>query len=99
MNDVWAWLLGLDRLRFGQANVEFGFARPLPEWGWALVILAAIGAAWWSYRRLLGPAWWRGVLGAARALVLVLLAVLIAGPRLIKPNETLVFVVDLVRAR
>lgn len=88
MNGAAAWLLGLDRLRFGQPNVEFGFAHPLPEWGWALVVLAAVGVAWWSYRRLLGPAWWRAVLGGMRALVLILLAVLIAGPRLIKPNET-----------
>jgi hypothetical protein len=88
VNEVLAWLLGLERLRFGQPNVEFGFARPLPEWGWALVILGAAGAAWWSYRRLLGPTWWRAVLGVARALVLVVLAVLVAGPRLIKPNET-----------
>ncbi len=88
MNDAAAWLLGLEQLRFGEPNVEFGFAHPLPAWGWALVILLAIGAAWWSYRRLLGPVWWRGALGVARALVLVLLVVLIAGPRLIKPNET-----------
>jgi hypothetical protein len=88
VNDTFAWLLGLDRLRFGEPNVEFGFAHPPPAWGWSLVILAAIGAAWWSYRRLLGPVWWRSLLGVARALVLVLLAVLVAGPRLVKPNET-----------
>ncbi len=82
------WLLDLDALRFGQEGVEFGFARPMPAWAWALVIAGALVLAAFSYRRLEGRALWRGTLAFLRAALLIALAVLIAGPRLIKPNET-----------
>jgi hypothetical protein len=67
--------------------VQFGFARPLPAWGWLLVVAAAVLVAAWSYWRLPGRLWSRVALAGARALVLALLAVLIAGPQLVKPNE------------
>lgn len=82
------WLLDLDVLRFGQEGVEFGFARPLPAWSWVLLVLAALALAAMSYRRLEGRGVWRGVLAFLRGALLIALAVLIAGPRLIKPNET-----------
>lgn len=87
MNDALSWLLRLDSLRFGQAGVEFGFARPLPLWAWVLVALAAGALGWASYHRLGGGRAWRIVLGTIRALLLVLIAVIIAGPRLVKPND------------
>lgn len=87
MSGLWQWLLDLRNLQFGQEGVEFGFERGLPAWGWALVVLAAAGAAWWSYRRLDGSVRTRTALAAVRALLLILVAVLIAGPRLVKKNE------------
>jgi hypothetical protein len=88
MNRAIEWLLDLRTLRFGQDGVEFSFARPLPAWGWALVVLAAAAMSWWTYRRLEGRVSWRAALAGMRAALLVLLAVLLAGPRLVRPNET-----------
>lgn len=85
---IWEWLLGLESLRFGQEGVEFGFAHPLPGWGWFLVGVAALAMGLYSYRRLEGTGWVRATLGVVRALTLLLIVVLIAGPRLLKPNET-----------
>lgn len=87
MNSTWQWLLRLDQLRFGQEGVSFGFERPLPPWGWALVAIAALVLGWLSYRRLDGPRLGRALLAGLRALTLALIAFIIAGPRLIKPNE------------
>lgn len=88
VKEVWEWLLGLESLRFGQQDVEFGFARPLPGWGWFLVAVGAVMMAMYSYRRLEGTRWVRTVLAGVRSAVLILIVVLIAGPRLLKPNET-----------
>ncbi len=88
MNDLLQQLLGSPALRLGQPGVEFGFERPVPAWGWALIVLAAAGVAAMGYARLQGPSAGRLALAALRGLLVLLLAVLIAGPRLIKPNET-----------
>ncbi|MGE3109516.1 MAG: hypothetical protein AB7O77_14355 [Phycisphaerales bacterium] len=88
MNEFLRWALDLKSLSFGQDGVEFGFARPLATWGWALAVAGAGALAWWSYRRIEGPRAARAVLGVGRGLVLLLLVLLICGPRLIKPNET-----------
>ena len=64
------------------------FAHPLPSWGWFLVGVAAVLIALYSYRRLEGTRWIRTSLGLIRAAILVLLVLLITGPRLLKPNET-----------
>lgn len=88
MNDFARWFLGLETLRPGMEGVEFGFERPLPPWGWALVVLVAAFFAWRAYRKLDGAPAARTALGTLRAALIVLLALLIAGPRLIKPNET-----------
>ena len=61
------------------------FERPLPEWAWLLVVVAAFLVALWSYRRLQGATKrlsrvLRGFLVMLRACAIVLLAVLIAGP-------------------
>lgn len=88
MNDTLRWLLGIDALRLGQEGVELGFERPVPAWGWALIAFGAIIAALIAYRRLEGSALVRGGLGTLRALLILAMALLLAGPRLIKPNET-----------
>lgn len=84
---VWSWLIGSPLLRLGEAGVEFGFERPIPAWAWALVVLGAAAFGVFGYRRMEGAFWARATLGALRAAVLVALAVLICGPRLIKLNE------------
>lgn len=88
------WLTGIDlsadgaTLAPGQAGVEFAFEHPIPSWGWALVVLGAAALAIAAYRRLEGARWARIALGSLRALLLIVLAVLLAGPRLVKPNES-----------
>ncbi len=87
MSEFLQWLLRLDNLRFGQAGVEFDFARPMPLWGWTLIAAGAFLIGWISYTRLEGPRAARVVLGSLRGLALLGIALLISGPRLIKPNE------------
>jgi len=60
-------------------------ARPLPSWGWFLVVVAALLVGVWSYRRIAtgvtkSSRLMRGCLSLVRATTLVLVAVLIAGP-------------------
>lgn len=81
------WLLGLDRLDPSDPSVVFGWARPLPGFAWALLIAAAIGLAVVSYRGLSGSLVRRLLFGGARALLLIALMVLLAGPRLERANE------------
>lgn len=87
MSTVVDWLLGFRSLRPGDRGVQWGFEHALSPWVWVLIGLLAALAAWWSYRRMEGPRWARVSLGVARALLLVLLAVLAAGPKLVRPNE------------
>ena len=68
MNELLNTLLGLDDPGFGSSGVRLVFERPIPGWGWALVVLGAAGAGWWSYRRLGGRRATRVPLAASRAL-------------------------------
>ena len=88
MNDLLAFLLDLDRLSFGNEDVSLGFERPIPGWGWALVVAGALALAVWSYSRLIGPRYLRGLLAVARAGLLVLLVLLVTGPKLVQQTET-----------
>lgn len=80
-------LLGLDRLSLSDAGATLEFARPLPMWAWVFLAAAMLAAAIWSYARLSGPTWVRMSLACVRSLVLLLIAVMIAGPQLSKPQE------------
>lgn len=83
MNELLNWLFGLQgEVRFGAEGVEFGWARPIPAWAWALAAAGAAAAAGWSYSRIEAPVRARGVLATLRAFVLLLLIVMLAGPRL-----------------
>ena len=87
MTDFLTKLLDLDRVAWGDPNVVFSFERPLAPWGWVGVALVAILLAFWSYRRLIGPTFGRLSLASLRSMLLVLLVVLIAGPRLVQRDE------------
>lgn len=87
MNALLDRLLGLKRLSFAGEGVSFGFAHPVPAWAWVLIVLACVIAAFWSYRRLLGPKPARWSLASLRTLLLTLVVVLLLGPQLIKQNE------------
>lgn len=81
------WLLGLDRLDPSDPGVVFGWARPLPAFVWATVVVAAGALAVVSYRGLAGHAARRWLFGIARTVLLVALMVLLAGPQLERANE------------
>jgi hypothetical protein len=81
-------LIGSPSLRLGQPGVEFGFAMNIAPWAWALIALGCAIFGVLAYRRTEGSFAGRCVLGALRAALLLLLVILLAGPRLIKPNET-----------
>ncbi|MBX3377060.1 MAG: hypothetical protein KF678_08660 [Phycisphaeraceae bacterium] len=87
MSELLNRLFGLGPLSFGDPEVQFGFARPIPAWGWLLAAAAALGIAWWSYWRLQGSARWRVSLAGVRALTLLALLLVISGPQLVRPNE------------
>lgn len=86
MNALLQRLLDLDTLSLKE-GLEFSFQRPLAPWAWALVAAAAIALAYWSYHRLTGSRLLRAALCALRALLLVALVVLIAGPQLVERTE------------
>lgn len=88
MNGLLTWLLGLENLDLASDAARLGFERPPPTWAWPGIVAAAAVAALWSYRRLDGPGPARAALGSLRALLLVALAVLIAGPRLVERDES-----------
>lgn len=81
------WLLGIERLIPGDPDVVFALARPLPAWGWAMVILASGFLGWLSYARLEGSRAVRTTLALARSLLLLMLVVMLTGPELQRPNE------------
>ena len=87
-SQILEWLLGLDQLRPGDADVAFGFERPFPAWAWLLALAATATLGWASYRKLEGSKTLRTTMAAARAALLLLIFTLIAGPQLIRPNET-----------
>lgn len=75
-------IFGLDGLGFGTPDAMLVFERPLPGWGWALIIALALTLGVWTYRGLLGSRGTRVWLGLMRGALIVLLALLAAGPAL-----------------
>lgn len=88
MNTPARWLLGLQDLAPGAQGVAFGFERDFPAWAWAGAAIVCVAFAAWSYHRLTGPLWARSSLATVRAGLLMLLAFLAAGPRLVQRDES-----------
>lgn len=91
MGDRLARLLGGGSLDPNSPMVRFEFAHTPPggDWAWLVIAAAAVALGWWSYARLEGRTWVRVVTGVVRACVLVLLAMLVCGPRLIEVKENI----------
>lgn len=88
MNEWIVKLFSLKALRPDDPGVSLEWARPIPAWGWTLVLLAAAAMAWWGYHRLEGAVRRRALLATLRGLALVLVVGMISGPRLVKTEET-----------
>lgn len=80
------WWLGLPA-DLDLSHWRLGFERPWPGWAWLLAAIASATLAVWSYRRLQGSRWLRSITGLLRAVLLLLLAFLVAGPVLRLPRE------------
>ena len=82
----WDRVLGLESVAWSEVT-GWSWQHGLPGWGWALVLAGAGLVGWWGYRRLLGPRWVRVVLGGLRGLLVLLIAVLLAGPEVVRRDE------------
>lgn len=87
MRRVLDLLFDLGSIPEGASGLELTWARPIPGWGWSIVILLSITLAAWSYSRLKGPRWGRGALALVRASIILLVIVVIAGPQIRHPRE------------
>lgn len=87
MSSFFDWLFGTRTLGFGDEGVELQFARAWPMWAWVLIVLALATFAAMTYVRLKGGTKARFALATLRTLALLALAMLIAGPQLVKQNE------------
>lgn len=85
---LFARLFSLGEIRPGRDGVSLEWAYPLPAWAWLLVVVAAAGLAVAAYRRLDAPRRARIACGTLRALALLLVAVMVSGPRLVKTEES-----------
>src|SRR5205085_2280154 len=87
MRSLFDQLFQLRHLSSGGEGVELRFAHGVPAWAWIFIALACALIAGWSYWKLLGARRARVGLGVARAALLLLVCVLIAGPELVKQND------------
>ena len=82
-------LFGLDgSMSLGNDNTALGWAYPLPGWAWFLIVLASLAIAHGSYARMEGVRWARFGLATFRATLLIALAVLLAGPTVVRTDVT-----------
>ncbi|NBX36359.1 MAG: VWA domain-containing protein [Planctomycetes bacterium] len=79
------WLLGVDIIPSDATGLEFAWQRPLEPWIWLLVVTVGLSVAVFSYQGLAGSKRLRVWLGALRALTIVFLVALLAGPLLRLP--------------
>ena len=84
--DAIRWLLGIRDLPPDSTGLRLTWERPFPDWAWMMVVLLCVLLAVWSYQRLDASRGIRVVLGSVRGLLLLLVAIFIAGPMLELPR-------------
>lgn len=82
------WLLDLDVIPADAEGLRLVWERPWAAWVWVLLVIAVVLLAAWSYSRLLGNRRGRVVLAATRVALVVLVLLVISGPMLELPRET-----------
>ena len=87
-SDLMRWLLDVDAIPRGAEGLRLAWERPWPAWVWALLFIAAGLFAIWSYSGLVGNRIGRGILAATRFAIVLLALVLVSGPMLELPRET-----------
>ncbi|MEM9064480.1 MAG: hypothetical protein AAGB51_03205 [Planctomycetota bacterium] len=79
---------GADGLDLSDPSVRLAFEREWPAWAWALIVVGAVLVAWLGYRRIDATRPPRFGLAILRAAFIVLVMLVIAGPRLVRDNES-----------
>ncbi len=87
MSGLIDWLLGLSGLSVSDAGGYLTWDHAWPAWVWAGVLLLSLAVAGWSYSRLEGLRWVRVALALLRGGMLLLIVMLLAGPRWVTPGE------------
>jgi uncharacterized membrane protein len=82
------WLLDLDTIPPDAEALSLVWERPWPAWVWVLFVAAAAALALWSYSRLAGSRRRRAVLAGIRFVLLMLALVIISGPMIELPRES-----------
>lgn len=87
-SDFMRWLLNVKSIPKGSESLHLAWEHPWPNWAWALLLIGVALFALWSYSQLAGRSSGRTLLACTRFLLLTLVLVLIAGPMLVLPRET-----------
>jgi len=82
------WLLDIDRIPANAEDVRLAWEHPWPAWVWLLLLAGAAAFAGWSYTRLAGDGRGRAVLAGVRTFVILLVLIILSGPMLELPRET-----------
>ena len=83
------WLLDLEVIPPDAERLRLVWEHPWPAWVWVVLLLTGGFLAGWSYSRLLGPRRGRILLATVRFLLVALVLLLISGPILEMPRETI----------
>ncbi len=83
------WLLDLEVIPADAEGLRLVWERPWPAWAWLLLVIAAALFATWSYSRLFGDRRGRVILVATRIVLLILMLLVLSGPMLELPRETI----------
>ena len=83
------WLLDLEVIPPDAERLRLVWEHPWPAWVWVVLLLTGGFLAGWSYSRLLGSRRSRILLAAVRFLLVALVLLLISGPILEMPRETI----------
>ncbi|MHC4208456.1 MAG: hypothetical protein ACYSWT_01945 [Planctomycetota bacterium] len=88
-NPFLRWLLDLDVIPADADGLRLVWEHPWPAWVWAALVLVAGFLAAWGYSRLEGNSRGRALLAVTRFLLVLLLLLVISGPMLELPRETM----------
>lgn len=85
-----AYLLRLDQRadQGGLEGLKFALTLDVQPWQWAIAALVCALLAVWSYWKLEGPPAAKLALAGVRAVLLLLVALLLCGPKLVRTSET-----------
>ncbi|MCZ6835680.1 MAG: hypothetical protein O7G85_07895 [Planctomycetota bacterium] len=89
-SDFMRWLLDLDVIpRDADQTLRLAWEHPWASWVWTLLFMVVGLFAFWSYTRLVGGRKSRGAMAMSRALLILLVLVVISGPMLELPRESI----------